>query len=119
MKTLYAACLARLGLSQAEAAAIHTNRDGQPVRLDTVKSWCAGRNPVPPNAWADLRRLEAEIVDRSEAMREAWEDSGEMRDIEISLHGSDRVLMAVADFLLSCEEQVSIELVDKLRLPKS
>lgn len=59
MKTLYAACLSRLGLSQSGAAALHS------VRLDTVKSWSAGRNPVPPGAWADLRAYEAAIVDRS------------------------------------------------------
>lgn len=49
--TLYAAALRRLGLSQAEAAAYHG------VRLDTVKSWSAGRNRVPAGAWAELRRL--------------------------------------------------------------
>ena len=64
MKTLYAACLSRLGLSQAAAAALHG------VRLDTVKSWSAGRNPVPDGAWDDLRSLEGEIVDRSETIRE-------------------------------------------------
>src|SRR5690606_5886364 len=76
MKTLYAACLSRLGLSQAQAAALHG------VRLDTVKSWSAGRNPIPEGAWAELREYEAQIIDRSEAIREAWEDAGEVRDLE-------------------------------------
>lgn len=49
--TLYAAALRLLGLSQAEAAAFHG------VRLDTIKSWSAGRNRVPPGAWAELRAL--------------------------------------------------------------
>jgi hypothetical protein len=47
--TLYAACLSRLGLSQARAAELHG------VRLDTVKNWSSGRRAVPPGAWDDLR----------------------------------------------------------------
>lgn len=96
MKTLYAACLSRLGLSQSEAASWHG------VRLDTVKSWSAGRNPVPDGAWADLRGYEAKIVDRSEAIREAWEDAGEIRDIDATV--ADRLgLMALADFVLTAD----------------
>lgn len=95
MKTLYAACLSRLGLSQSEAAALHK------VRLDTVKSWSAGRNPVPAGAWDELRGYEAEIVDRSEAIREAWEDAGEISEIDATTHGDPRSLMALADFLLT------------------
>lgn len=94
MKTLYAACLARLGLSLQEAAHLHG------VRLDTVKSWSAGRNSVPDGAWDELRQFEAQIVDRSEAIREAWEDSGEQREIEA--RASDHLaLMALADFVLN------------------
>jgi hypothetical protein len=96
MKTLYAACLSRLGLSQAGAAELHD------VRLDTVKSWSSGRNPVPAGAWSDLRGYEAQIVDRSEAIREAWEDSGEARQIE-ARWADDRGLMALADFVLTCD----------------
>lgn len=96
MKTLYAACLSRLGLSAAGAAALHG------VRLDTVKSWSAGRNRVPQGAWADLRGYEAKIVDRSEAAREAWEDSGETRQIE-ARWADDTGLMALADFVLTSD----------------
>ncbi len=98
MKTLYAACLARLGLSQSEAAALHGSR------LDTVKNWAVGRRTVPDGAWADLRAYEALIVDRSEAIREAWEDAGEIRDMTLQTHGDPVALMAVADFLLSTHE---------------
>ena len=35
--TLYRLLLSRVGLSQADAAILHQ------VRLDTIKSWCAGR----------------------------------------------------------------------------
>lgn len=94
VKSLYAACLARLGLSQAEAAALHG------VRLDTVKSWSAGRNPVPIGAWSELRSYEGRIIDRAEAMREAWEDAGEPREISVQTHGDPIALMAAADFLL-------------------
>lgn len=96
MKTLYAACLSRLGLSQAEAAALHE------ARLDTVKSWSSGRREIPAGVWADLRAYEAGIVDRSEAMREAWEDAGEVRDID-AIVADDRGIMALADFVLTTE----------------
>lgn len=94
MRTLYAACLSRLGLSQAEAAALHK------VRLDTVKSWSSGRNRVPDGAWEDLRDCEAKIVDQSEMIRELWEDNGE--PLQISPNARDeQSLMALADFVLS------------------
>lgn len=99
MKTLYAACLARLGLSQAEAAQLHS------ARLDSVKSWSQGRRNPPDGAWADLRRYEIQIVDRAEAMRETWEDAGELRDVTIVTDGSAVDLMAAADFLLSMDVQ--------------
>jgi hypothetical protein len=51
--TPYRLLLSRVGLSQADAAALHG------VRLDTVKSWCAGRNPAPAGVIADLRALYA------------------------------------------------------------
>lgn len=107
MKTLYAACLARLGLSQPEAAELHN------VRLDTVKSWAIGRRTVPNGAWQDLRSLEAQIVDKSEAIREAWEDAGEIREVELETHGDPVALMAAADFLLSSNEDppVTIDLL--------
>lgn len=99
MKTLYAACLARLGLSQSEAASLHG------VRLDTIKSWSAGRNPAPDFVWVDLRKREAAIIDRSEAIREAWEDAGEIREIDIETHGDVVALLAAADFVLSANEE--------------
>jgi hypothetical protein len=103
VKNLYAACLSRLGLSQTEAAALHG------VRLDTVKSWSGGRNQVPNGAWQNLRDYEAAIVDRSEAIREEWEDAGEIRDIDITLSSDDpQNLMALADFLLTTNEQPPI-----------
>jgi hypothetical protein len=51
--TPYRLLLSRVGLSQADAAALHK------VRLDTVKSWCAGRNPAPAGVLAELRGLYA------------------------------------------------------------
>lgn len=93
MKSLYAACLSRLGLSQAEAAALHN------VRLDTVKSWSSGRNKVPDGAWEDLRDYEAQIVDRAEHIRELWEEQGEPLQISPTAH-DEQGLMALADFVL-------------------
>ena len=51
--TPYRLLLSRVGLSQADAAALHK------VRLDTVKSWCAGRNAAPAGVFAELRALYA------------------------------------------------------------
>lgn len=94
MKTIYAACLSRLGLSQSEAATLHN------VRLDTVKSWSSGRNPVPAGAWDDLRDLEAKIVDRSETAREIWEANGEILKVQATWQ-DHAGLMALADFVLT------------------
>jgi hypothetical protein len=94
-KTLYASCLSRLGLSQSEAATLHGSR------LDTVRSWSVGRRTVPAGVWEDLRGYEARILDRSEAIRQAWEAAGESRDIDLQTHGDPVALMAVAHFLLS------------------
>lgn len=105
MKTLYSACLARLGLSQSEAATLHG------VRLDTVKSWSAGRNPVPDGAWDDLRSREAAIIDRAEAIRECWEDAGEHRTVNVETHGDPIALMSAADFLLGSTEQPAIRII--------
>ena len=108
MKTLYAACLSRLGLSQSEAAALHG------VGLQSVKNWCAGRSAVPDGLWADLRGYEQRIVDRSEALREAWEDAGEVRDVDVKVNGDPTNLMAAADFLLSTDADlpVSVRVID-------
>lgn len=102
MKTLYAACLSRLGLSQPEAASLHG------VRLDTVKSWSAGRNRVPQGAWDELRARELEIVDRSEAIREVWEAQG-LPQLEVDdSEADDLTLMATADFVLNSTGPVHI-----------
>lgn len=94
MKTLYAACLSRLGLSLAAAAELHG------VGLQTVKHWSSGRRPVPSGVWADLRKRENLIIDRSETIREAWEDAGEIREIEAAWI-DDPGLLGLADFVLT------------------
>lgn len=60
--TPYALLLALSGLSQREAAEFHR------VRLDTVKSWSAGRNASNSGVVADLCRL---IAAQERAAREA------------------------------------------------
>lgn len=97
MKTLYAACLSRLGLSRAGAARLHD------VRLDTVKSWSAGRNPVPQGAWDDLRRYEAAVLDRSKKLRSEWE-AADSPPIELNDSEADeRTLIVLADFVLGTD----------------
>lgn len=51
MKTTFAAAIQLCGLSQPQAA------EFLGVRLDTVKSWGAGRNPAPGGAWEMLAEL--------------------------------------------------------------
>lgn len=53
--TAYDLLRRRCGLSQAEAAALHQ------VRLDTVKSWCGGRNRANDGVLAELRQLHDQI----------------------------------------------------------
>jgi DNA-binding transcriptional regulator YiaG len=53
--TPFALLAERCGLSQREAA------EFLKVRLDTVKSWCAGRNVAKPAVLAELRGLYANI----------------------------------------------------------
>lgn len=103
MRTVYGACLSRLGLSLARAAELHG------VRRDTVNSWSSGRNPVPAGAWGDLRAYEAQIIDTSEAMREAWKQAGAP---QIEINDSDAggtELLAAADFVLSTDAPVVVD----------
>lgn len=93
MKTLFAACLSRLGLSQAQAA----NYLG--VSLPSIKGWSSGRNPVPKGIWNELRQYEAKIIDRSETIREIWEDAGEPETIAAQ-YENEIALMAMTDFIL-------------------
>jgi DNA-binding transcriptional regulator YiaG len=53
--TAFAILVERCGLSQREAAEFLR------VRLDTVKSWCTGRNVAKPAVLAELRGLHADI----------------------------------------------------------
>lgn len=62
MTTPFALLLQISGLSQREAA------DFLCVRLDTVKSWSAGRNPCPDGAIADMRALIAKQARGAEEM---------------------------------------------------
>ncbi len=79
MTTLFSAALARLGLSQSEAA------EYLAARLDTVKSWSAGRNPVAPGVWPELHRLAVRQRSAAEAIVAAWRDAGEPDRIDAAL----------------------------------
>lgn len=58
--TPYLLLIQACGLSQREAAELRG------VRIDTVKSWCTGRNTAPQQALDQLRDLYALMVDTSE-----------------------------------------------------
>jgi hypothetical protein len=55
MASIFSLLADRCGLSHREAAELHG------VRLDTVKSWSAGRNRAPDGVIAELRNLYASI----------------------------------------------------------
>jgi hypothetical protein len=87
--TPYRLLLSRVGLSQADASALHG------VRLDTVKSWCAGRNPAPAGVIADLRALYAfqrRAADEALALAGKAPDGAE---IEISYAVDDAEALAI------------------------
>jgi hypothetical protein len=63
--TPFAVLIERCGLSQREAA------EFLKVRLDTVKSWCAGRNTAKPAVLAELRRLYANIQGAAETLAQS------------------------------------------------
>ena len=60
--TLFSALLSGLGLSQSEAA------EFLEVRIDTVKSWCAGRRNPPAGAMAQLHALAARQIAAADAL---------------------------------------------------
>lgn len=66
-RTLYAACLSRLGLSQQDGAELHK------VSPQTVRNWATGRRPVPQGAWDELRARDSEVQARIEALLRANE----------------------------------------------
>lgn len=58
------------GLSQQEAAVFFD------VRLDTIKNWSSGRNPVPSGVWQMLADLFEQIQDASERALEVMNENG-------------------------------------------
>lgn len=53
--TIFKSAIAICGLSQRDAA------EFLDVSVDTVKSWSAGRNPVPDGVWWELSLLYADM----------------------------------------------------------
>lgn len=91
--TVFALLAGVCGLSHREAAALLD------VRLDTVKSWSAGRNPTPPGALTELARL---VIAIERAAGEAVTivearaaDTGEPSAIELGLAVDDEDARAI------------------------
>lgn len=84
MITATALLLERCGLSHREAAEFLS------VRPDTVKAWCAGRNPTPPGVTATLRGLYTRIERAAaEALDVIARDGTGADVIELGLAGDD------------------------------
>ena len=81
--TLFSEILRGCGLSQREAA------DFLGVRLDTVKSWSAGRNPIPEGAMLSLHDLADRQEETALELVELWEEGGQPEEIEIGLSTDD------------------------------
>lgn len=73
----------RCGLSQPEAAEFHK------VRLDTVKSWCSGRNRANDGVLAELRRLHAQIERVAAEALAAIAAAPEAEEIELGYAADD------------------------------
>lgn len=84
--TPYRLLLSLSGLSQAEAADFHG------VRLDTVKSWSAGRNRAPEGAISEVRDL---IAKQARAADAALAKYREM----VAEHGAPEAIDLTADAL--------------------
>ena len=95
MKTPFAVALAACGLSQTQAAEFFG------VQPDTVKSWGAGRNRVPPGVWEQLAELFEQIEQLADVIIEAVEAIEEGGEVELWVELPGRLpgnaeLMAVA-----------------------
>lgn len=102
--TTFASALRLCGLSQSEAA------DFFGVRLDTVKSWSAGRNPIPNGVWQMLADLWRRIEDAADeaSLSDAIHDQRAKSDLSVddadglpgsagSAAGALALLVALAD----------------------
>lgn len=65
--TLFASLLARLGLSQTQAATLLD------ARLDSVKSWSSGRRNAPDGVLDELAHLNEEVMRLSRESLAAWQ----------------------------------------------
>jgi len=100
MDSLYAACLARLGLCVEEAAKLHN------ISRTAVEAWRSGTVEPPLTAWEDLRDFNAIIAEWTELSREEWAADGEPLEVQVKqLKGA--ALMGVAEFILSAPVWVS------------
>lgn len=83
MPSLFSAALTLCGLSHREAAAFLN------VRPDTVKSWSAGRNPVPAGAMAELHRLSERMDEAAENVADLFDEHAPAAAVEIGIASDD------------------------------
>lgn len=75
--TLFSSILKLSGLSIREAA------DFLSVRPDTVKSWSAGRNPVPSGVMDQMHNLLAKQEQAASEIIDLWNEQGRAQQIEV------------------------------------
>jgi hypothetical protein len=109
MKTLYAAAISRLGMSQPEAAAFHA------VPLQTIKNWASARARVPTGAWDELRALSREIDFLADQFDLAWEQACDATggmpgtfDFDSQSVPNTATSIAAADFALSLPKTIAV-----------
>lgn len=112
--TPYALLLQACGLSQREAADLHD------VRLDTVKSWAAGRREAPPAAIGELRalwwRIRSTANKAIEAIR-ARRAPGAVDDIEIPYPETDEQARALGLPCVGAWRAVTAIVIAKVETP--
>jgi hypothetical protein len=94
MCSLYAACLSRLGLSEADAADLHI------VSPAIVAGWACGALEPPPTAWDDLRDYNAQVAEWQELIRQEWDTDGEPLEVPIR-YFDGAAMMGAAEFVLT------------------
>lgn len=98
MKTLYAACLRNLGLSQEDAALVHA-KYGKEVRRDTINSWSSGRREAPLGAYRDLQAFAAEM--RTSLPPSSSVDEALFLADQVTISSGDQLGLANSDPLIA------------------
>ncbi|SMF82006.1 hypothetical protein SAMN06265365_14211 [Tistlia consotensis] len=106
--SLLAIALQACGLSQREAA------EYLAVRLDTLKSWSAGRKPTRPGILSELRALAGRQEAAAESCLLAWERDGRPAELCYALAGDDEAARRMGWPCVGAQRAVARRLWERL-----